>query len=52
MSHPHTAFDDVQVGGYRIPKGAVVIPNLDSVMYDEAIFPDYYKFDNLLMYFL
>jgi cytochrome P450 family 2 subfamily K len=30
MSLPHTASDDVIVGGYRIPKGAVVIPNLDS----------------------
>jgi cytochrome P450 len=36
---PHTASDDVKVGGYRIPKGAVVIPNLDSVMHDETIFP-------------
>ena len=33
------------MGGYRIPKGAVVIPNLNSVMYDETIFPDSYKFD-------
>ena len=45
MSLPHTASDDVQVGGYRIPKGAVVIPNLDSVMHDETIFPDSCKFD-------
>ena len=45
MSLPHTASDDVKVGGYRIPKGAVVIPNLDSVMHDETIFPDSYKFD-------
>jgi cytochrome P450 len=39
------ASDDVIVWGYRIPKGAVVIPNLDSVMHDETIFPDSYKFD-------
>jgi hypothetical protein len=44
MSLPHTTSDDVQVGGYRIPKGAVVIPNLDSVMHDETIFPDSCKF--------
>jgi cytochrome P450 len=45
MSLPHTASDDVKVGGYRIPNWAVVIPNLDSVMHDETIFPDSYKFD-------
>jgi cytochrome P450 len=45
MSLLHTASDDVQVGGYRISKGAVVIPNLDTVMHDETIFPDYCKFD-------
>jgi cytochrome P450 len=45
MSLQHTASDDVKVGGYRIPKGAVVIPNLDSIMHDETIFPDSYKFD-------
>jgi cytochrome P450 len=47
MSLPHTASDDVKVGGYRIPKGAVIIPNLDSVMHDETIFPA--VVDNLLM---
>ena len=45
MSLRNTASDDVKVGGYRIPKGAVVIPNLDSIMHDETIFPDSYKFD-------
>jgi cytochrome P450 len=29
----------------QTPKGAVVIPNLDSVMHDETIFPDSCKFD-------
>ena len=38
MSLRNTASDDVRVGGYRIPKGAVVIPNLDSIMHDETIF--------------
>jgi cytochrome P450 len=45
MSLRNTASDDVKVGGYRIPKGALVIPNLDSIMHDETIFPDSYKFD-------
>jgi cytochrome P450 len=45
MSLRNTASDDVKVEGYRIPKGALVIPNLDSIMHDETIFPDSYKFD-------
>lgn len=45
FSVPHTASEDTNVCGYRIPKGAIVIPNLNSVMHDETVFPNSTKFD-------
>lgn len=45
FSLPHTASQDTNVCGYRIPKGAIVIPNLNSVMHDETVFPNSTKFD-------
>ncbi|XP_063397375.1 cytochrome P450 2J2-like [Mytilus trossulus] len=45
MSISHTTSEDTVVNGYRIPKGAIVVPNLYSVMHDEKVFPDSHKFD-------
>ena len=40
LSLPHMASEDIFYKGYKIPKGAVLIPCLDSVAYDESLFPD------------
>ncbi|XP_006879913.1 PREDICTED: cytochrome P450 2E1-like [Elephantulus edwardii] len=37
---PHEATQDTMFRGYTIPKGTVVIPTLDSLLYDDQEFPD------------
>uniref|UniRef100_A0A8C2UTE2 Cytochrome P450 2E1 n=1 Tax=Chinchilla lanigera TaxID=34839 RepID=A0A8C2UTE2_CHILA len=37
---PHEATQDTMFRGYLIPKGTVVIPTLDSLLYDSQEFPD------------
>ncbi|KAM4852112.1 cytochrome P450 2E1 [Thomomys bottae] len=41
---PHEATRDTMFRGYRIPKGTVVIPTLDSLLFDSQEFPDPDKF--------
>ncbi|ELW67341.1 cytochrome P450 2E1 [Tupaia chinensis] len=41
---PHEATRDTMFRGYLIPKGTVVIPTLDSLLYDKQEFPDPEKF--------
>ncbi|XP_077733192.1 cytochrome P450 2E1 [Canis aureus] len=41
---PHVANQDTMFRGYVIPKGTVVIPTLDSVLFDKQEFPDPEKF--------
>ena len=45
MSVPHGCSEDIKFRGYTIPKDAVLIPNLDSVMFDPDIFPNPEVFD-------
>jgi cytochrome P450 len=45
LSVPHGTSEDVQFKGYTIPRNTVVIANLDSVLSDENIFPDPFKFN-------
>ncbi|XP_025098155.1 cytochrome P450 2J2-like [Pomacea canaliculata] len=40
LSVPHATSCDVEFGGYKIPKGTLVIPNLDSVMRDPETWGD------------
>ncbi|XP_008061393.1 cytochrome P450 2E1 [Carlito syrichta] len=42
---PHEAVQDTTFRGYVIPKGTVVIPTLDSLLFDEKEFPDPEKFN-------
>nr|XP_048280855.1 cytochrome P450 2E1 [Myodes glareolus] len=42
---PHEATQDTKFRGYVIPKGTVVIPTLDSLLYDSQEFPDPEKFN-------
>nr|XP_020505679.1 cytochrome P450 2J2-like [Labrus bergylta] len=35
LSLPHMTNKDIQLGGYTIPKGTTIIPNLTSVLYDK-----------------
>ncbi|XP_008684363.1 cytochrome P450 2E1 [Ursus maritimus] len=41
---PHEANQDTVFRGYVIPKGTVVIPTLDSLLFDKQEFPDPEKF--------
>ncbi|XP_044773598.1 cytochrome P450 2E1-like [Neomonachus schauinslandi] len=41
---PHEANQDTVFRGYVIPKGTVVIPTLDSILFDNQEFPDPEKF--------
>ncbi|XP_069857402.1 cytochrome P450 2E1-like [Dipodomys merriami] len=41
---PHVVTRDIMFRGYRIPKGTVVIPALDSLLYDSQEFPEPDKF--------
>lgn len=45
LSIPHVPYTDVEFEGFLIPKGAVVIPNLDSVMMDPTLFQNPEIFD-------
>ncbi|KAM6938881.1 cytochrome P450 2J4-like isoform 1-T2 [Lycodopsis pacificus] len=35
LSLPHVTNKDIQLGGYTIPKGVTIIPNLTSVLFDK-----------------
>nr|XP_040041247.1 cytochrome P450 2J6-like [Gasterosteus aculeatus aculeatus] len=35
LSLPHITSKDIQLGGYTIPKGVTIIPNLTSVLFDK-----------------
>ncbi|XP_049444372.1 cytochrome P450 2J4-like [Epinephelus fuscoguttatus] len=35
LSLPHATNRDIQLGGYTIPKGVIIIPNLTSVLFDK-----------------
>ncbi|KAL7397191.1 hypothetical protein ABVT39_018108 [Epinephelus coioides] len=35
LSVPHATTRDIQLGGYTIPKGLIIIPNLTSVLFDK-----------------
>uniref|UniRef100_A0A3B5A4V2 Cytochrome P450 2J6-like n=1 Tax=Stegastes partitus TaxID=144197 RepID=A0A3B5A4V2_9TELE len=35
LSVPHITNRDVQLGGYTVPKGVIIIPNLTSVLFDK-----------------
>nr|QQL94709.1 cytochrome P450 2j2-like protein [Lateolabrax maculatus] len=35
LSLPHVTNMDIQLGGYTVPKGVIVIPNLTSVLFDK-----------------
>ncbi|XP_012892200.1 PREDICTED: cytochrome P450 2E1-like [Dipodomys ordii] len=41
---PHEVTRDIMFRGYRIPKGTIVIPTLDSLLYDSQEFPEPDKF--------
>ncbi|XP_049501924.1 cytochrome P450 2E1 [Panthera uncia] len=41
---PHEAIQDTMFRGYVIPKGTVVVPTLDSLLFDNQEFPDPEKF--------
>ncbi|XP_033743634.1 cytochrome P450 2B4-like [Pecten maximus] len=45
LSVPHSCNTDVEFRGYTIPKGAVLLLNIDSVLFDPEEFPDPDKFD-------
>ncbi|KAH9489108.1 Cytochrome P450 2D9 [Bulinus truncatus] len=40
FSAPHSCSRDVTFRGYTIPKGSLIFPNLDSIMYDQKIWGD------------
>lgn len=46
LSAPRTSVtkSDVEFQGFRIPANAAIYPNLQSVLFDEKIFPDPYEF--------
>ncbi|XP_050419280.2 cytochrome P450 2D14-like [Patella vulgata] len=47
---PHSVDEDIIFHGYHMPKGTVVIPNLDSVLSDDKIWgdPDVFRPDRFL----
>ncbi|XP_033742962.1 cytochrome P450 2B5-like isoform X2 [Pecten maximus] len=45
LSVPHGALKDIHFRGMVIPKGSVIMPNLDSVMTDPELFENPEKFD-------
>lgn len=45
FSLPHYVTNDIFHKGYKIPKNSVIIPSLDSVAYDEKLFPDSHVFN-------
>ena len=44
LSLPHLVTGDVKCQGYKIPKGSVIFPCLDSVVHDEKLFPNSHDF--------
>uniref|UniRef100_UPI003AAE8D86 cytochrome P450 2J6-like n=1 Tax=Centroberyx gerrardi TaxID=166262 RepID=UPI003AAE8D86 len=36
LSLPHATSRDIQLGGYTVPKGVMIIPNLTSVLFDKS----------------
>ncbi|KAF8814859.1 cytochrome P450 [Phlegmacium glaucopus] len=42
---PHTALEDGFIGGYFIPKGALILTNLWNMLHDPETYPDPFKFD-------
>ncbi|XP_019936176.2 cytochrome P450 2J6-like [Paralichthys olivaceus] len=45
LSLPHLTSRDIQLGGYTIPKGITIIPNLTSVMFDKDEWETPYTFN-------
>lgn len=41
---PHKASEEIVYNGYTIPKDSIIIPSLDSIVYDEQLFPEAEKF--------
>ncbi|KAK5967949.1 Unspecific monooxygenase [Trichostrongylus colubriformis] len=41
----HETTCDVNIDGYHIPSGTLVLPQISTVMYDEKVFPNPYDFD-------
>ncbi|CAC5395592.1 unnamed protein product [Mytilus coruscus] len=44
FSVPHTVSEDIYYKGMKIPKNSVIFPSLDSVVYDESLFPNCHIF--------
>ncbi|KAF8814867.1 cytochrome P450 [Phlegmacium glaucopus] len=42
---PHTALEDGLIGGYFVPKGALILTNLWNMLHDPETYPDPFKFD-------
>ncbi|XP_055354245.1 cytochrome P450 2D14-like [Paramacrobiotus metropolitanus] len=42
---PHQAMTDTVIGGYNVPKGTVLVPNLYSMHHDPRYWKNPYKFD-------
>jgi cytochrome P450 len=45
FSLPHHVTNDIFYKGYKIPKKSVILPSLDSVVYDEKLFSDSHVFE-------
>ncbi|XP_063425287.1 cytochrome P450 2C25-like [Mytilus trossulus] len=45
FSLPHTVTEDFVLNNYRIPKGSIVIPNINATLHEENTFPDSNNFD-------
>lgn len=45
FSLPHTVTEDFVLNNYRIPKGSIVIPNINATLHEENKFPDSNNFD-------
>merc|ERR1711894_536686 len=45
FSVPHCTSDDVELRGYHIPKGTMVMPSVYSVHMNEETFPEPHKFN-------
>ncbi|EFP13339.1 hypothetical protein CRE_05305 [Caenorhabditis remanei] len=44
MNISRTTACDLEIGGYSIPKGTVITPQICTVLYDPEIFPEPYEF--------
>ncbi|KAL4805914.1 cytochrome P450 [Aspergillus unguis] len=45
MGFPHTATEDIEYNGMHIPKGAIFLPSVWSILHDPEIYPDPDRFD-------